>query len=133
MKLKNYTPVGNQIVLHLKEYDKVGVVIMPDAQPDKILKILKTGELCKLAKPDAYVLMQDRPYCRMTMDNDQGNEINVLLATEFDIIGLYVPEPDETQFYVGIKNKITGEPENALNILPGTNEELSPFLNEKLE
>jgi len=135
MKLSNYFPVGNQIVLHLKEYDRVGVVIMPDAQPDKVLRVLKVGELCTKAIPDCYALMQDRPYCQMTMDDDNGNPINVLLATEFDIIGFYYPDPGETQFYVGIKkgkggaNAVDAE----LNILPGTNIEASPFLNEKIE
>lgn len=135
MKLKNYEPVGNQIVLHLKEYDRIGVVILPDAEPDKVLRILKTGPLCTKAVPESYVLMQDRPYCQMTMLDDNGNPITLLLATEFDIIGFYTPDPGETQFYVGIKkgkggvNAVDAE----LNILPGTNIEASPFLNEKIE
>ena len=140
MKLKNYAPSGNQIVLHLKQYDSIGGIILPDAEPDKVLRVVAVGELCTKAKVDSYVMLNDRPYPQMTMQDEGGKELSLLFATEFDIIGFYTPDPGETQFYIGIRNKngkgghnAAAGPMDDLKILPGTNTEASPFLNEKVD
>lgn len=133
MKLKNYTPAGKQIVLHLKQYGQVGSIYTPDAQPDKVLRVVAAGDLCEKAKVNDYVLLNDRNYLQMEMDDDAGKAITVLLATEFDVIGYYTPEPGETRYYVAIKNAdgSAGNDTRELNVIDNPGIEVSPYLKEE--
>jgi hypothetical protein len=135
MRLKNYTPSGRQIVLHLKAYGQVGAIIMPDAVPDKILKILAAGDLCEKAKAGDYVMLGPRDFLQMEMDDENGKPITVLFADEFAIMGYYVPDPDEEKFYVAVKNAngMSSNDTRELNIFDNPGLEASPYLKEEAQ
>lgn len=133
MKLKNYTPAGKQIVCHLKQYAQIGSIITPDAQPDKVLRVVAVGDLCEKTKVDDYVLLQDRNYLQMEMADAAGKDITVLLATEFDIIGYYKPDEGETRYYIAIKKAdgTVGNESRDMNIIDNPGIEHSPYLKEE--
>jgi hypothetical protein len=134
MKLKNYTPAGNQIICGIRQHNKIGLVISPEAQIDKIVEVLKVGPLCKDAKAGDFVNLDDRGYLQMAMENSEGKEVPVILATEFNIIGYYTPDPDEKQFYVAVKKPsgFAGNDEvRELNIIDNPGIEKAPYLAEE--
>ncbi len=135
MKLKNYVPAGKQIIVHLKHYGQVGSIIMPDAQPDKIVRVLAVGDQCEKVKPGDYVLFDERAFLQMDMTDENGKDITVLFATEFAIMGYYTPDPDETRFYVPIKGKhgMGTNDTREMNIIDNPGIEASPYLKEEAE
>ena len=132
MRLKNYTPAGKQIALHLKQYAQIGSIITPDAQPDKVVRVIATGPLCETTKVDDYVLLQNRDYLQMEMQDANGKDITVLLATEFDIIGYYKPDADESRYYIAVKNSkgFSSNDTRELNVIDNPGLEHSSFLKE---
>jgi hypothetical protein len=134
MRLKNYVPAGKQIICAIKQYNKIGLVITPDAQMEKIVEVLKVGPLCEIVQAGDFVNLDDRGYLQMSMEDASGVEVPVILASEFNIIGYYTPEPDEKQFYVAVKKAsgLAGNDEiRELNIIDNPGIEQAPYLAEE--
>lgn len=135
MKLKNYTPAGKQIVVHLRAYGQIGAIITPEAQPDKITRVVAAGPLCEKTKAGDFVLLGDKGFLQMEMDDHSGKPITVLFANEFDIMGYYIPDPDETRFYVPLRgaNGLSTNDTRELNIIDNPGIEASPYLKEEAQ
>jgi hypothetical protein len=137
MKLKNYTPAGNQIVVHLIKHNKVGLLYTPTSYSDKVLKVVAVGPLCEKTKVNDYVLLDDRQFLQMELAGDEGT-ITVLLAREFDIIGYYTPDSEELNAAIATSKAFAGaeaqeDSIRELNIIDGPGMEHSTYLKEEAE
>jgi hypothetical protein len=138
MKLKNYTPAGNQVVVHLIKHNKVGLLYIPTSYSDKVLKVVAVGPLCEKTKVNDYVLLDDRQFLQMELTVDEGT-ITVLLAREFDIIGYYIPDAEELSSAIATSKAFAGtetqdsDSVRELNIIDGPGMEHSTYLKEEAE
>ena len=134
MKLKNYTPAYNQILLELKEYKTSAAgIIMIKPEAEKIMKVLKVGPTCQDTKAGDYVLVDGAVMIQLSFIDEQGKDVQTLQTKEYSVIAYYKPDEDESKFYTVVtpgeyvKDQVD---DIKLNILKGTDENKSSFLKE---
>lgn len=137
MRLQNFKPARNYVLLELKQYNKIGEIITPNSQTDKVMTVLATGEGCELVKVGDKVLMDDRPMIQLGFEpvTEGGKQIICLLGQEFNIIATYAPDPDETQYYIPQRNPkpLDLEKPRNLNVIDNPGVEDGPYLKEEFE
>lgn len=133
MRLKNYKPAKNEVLCELKHYQKIGKIITPDAQAEKIMKVLAVGPMCTATKPGDHVLMSSVPMVQLEFEekNEDGKPIMALQGMEYNIMAYYLPEEDETRFFVQIPPSPEVERQGPQNIIDNPGIEQSPFLKDQ--
>ena len=141
MKLKNYAPAGNEILLELKEYSKsaTGVILVKPDQ-EKIMKVLKVGPTVTIlnpltgttVKPGDFALPMAPNMMQFEFTLEDGSKIQAVQTKEFGIASFYLPDADETQFcIVPGKNDKEYPVSRDLNIIDNPGIEKSSYLKEE--
>jgi hypothetical protein len=139
MKLKNYAPAGNEILVELIEYSG-GVVIQIKPEHEKIMKVLKTGPMVtalnpltgEKVKPGDYVMLIASNLLQLTFDLEDGSKIQTCQAKEFAIGAYYKPDPDEKKFLPHIEDAVESESRD-MKIFDNPGIDKAPYLKEEAD
>lgn len=143
MKLKNYAPAGNEILLQLIEYSTsaAGVVLVKPDQ-EKVMRVLKVGPTVTIlnpltgqtVKPGDFAMPMSPNMLQFEFLLEDGSKISAVQTKEFGIASFYAPDKDETKFFA----VSTSSPEDYsktrdLNIIDNPGLENSSYLKEERE
>jgi hypothetical protein len=141
MKLKNYSPAGNEVLVELKEYSS-GIVIQVKPEHEKIMKVLKVGPTVtalnpltgKTVAPGDFVMLVAANLLQLTFEplTPEGYKVQAVQAKEFAIGAYYLPDSDETKFFPHIEDAPVSE-ERDMKIFDNPGIEHSPYLKEEAE
>jgi hypothetical protein len=141
MRLKNYTPAKNDVVLELRHYSKIGGVYTPTPQADKIMRVLATGPRCEITKVGDLVLMNSALMATLEFEleeldpkTNKPKTVVTLQGTEFNVMGFYKPDENETNYkFIEIKAAEAPDSQGPQNIIDNPGIDQSPFLKEQSE
>lgn len=135
MKLENFELSNNYILVALKEHTKVGSVHVITPVTDKFTELVAMGEACQKYKLGDLVLLDDLNYLSMPFSiKGHDKPVKCILAREFNIIGKYTPDEDETKVILQAKeNNTTQETSRNLNVIDNPGVENAPYLKEEEE
>lgn len=139
MKLKNYAPAGNEILVELIEYSG-GVVIQIKPEHEKIMKVLKTGPMVTAlnpltgttVKPDDYIMLIASNLLQIDFKEDDGTVTHTVQAKEFAIGAYYLPDTNETKFFPHIDDAPESD-SREMNILDNIGIDKAPYLKEEAD
>lgn len=141
MRLKNYAPAGNELLLELKEYSQ-GVVITVRPEHDKVMKILKVGPTVtilnpmtgKVAAPGDFCIAMSPNMMQFTFEGENGEKVETVQTKEFGIASFYLPDSDEKKYFPAFKEggKVY-EATRDLNVIDNPGIENSTYLKEEAE
>lgn len=143
MKLANYHPAGNEILMELKEFSTsaAGVLLVKPNQ-EKIMKILKVGPTVTIhnpltgavAKPGDYCLPMSPNMMQFKFEMPDGTEIQAVQTKEFGIAAFYLPSDDETKFHTVLtEDNKTYESTRTMNVIDNIGIDKSLYLKEEAE
>ena len=134
MRLDEYTPLGNDILVEVKEVEKTKAgVLLPQPQRDRIMKVLKVGSVVDGCKPGDWVLIG--PHGNgVELPFVDGDGVNVLTFQTgiHSIIGIYDKQDDEDKVFMSQPEgpvMENGQP-GPSNIIDNPGIDHAPFLNQ---
>lgn len=142
MRLKNYAPAGNQILLEIKEVTR-GTIITLKPEADRIMKILKTGPTVtalnnmtnEKVKPGDYVMVNSNPMPQLDFDIDpndsESKSIVALQTNDFNILAFYLPDKDEKTFFTPGAPKVDLESSREMKVIDNPGIDKSLYLKEE--
>ena len=136
MRLKNYFPAKNEVLLELKHFNKIGNVITPKPQADKIMKVLAVGPMCGATKVGDLVMVNSVPMAQLEFEgplDDKGKPTTIiaLQGMEYNIMSYYRPDEDETSYFVKPAESPEVEHQGPQNIIDNPGIDQAPFLKEQ--
>tara|TARA_R100001086_G_scaffold240206_3_gene166113 strand:- start:2141 stop:2563 length:423 start_codon:yes stop_codon:yes gene_type:complete len=101
MRLKNYEPRANDVLVKVSQTQtSPGGIIMPSAQKDMIMEVLKVGSLVdETVKPGMHVLVMGSGY-DFPMEDEKGNQVLVIQTSVHSIAGIYDKDSDEDTVFM---------------------------------
>lgn len=141
MKLANYAPAGNEILLEMKEYQE-GIVKLSKPEHDKIMRVLKIGPTVTILNPLTGKVVAVGDFClpmspNMMQFDFEGEtpeiRINAVQTKEYGIAAFYKPSPDEKKYMPNIPaSEKEYELSREMNIIDNPGIDKSPFLKEEM-
>lgn len=137
MRLKNYRPAKNEVLLELKHYNNINGIITPKPQADKIMRVLAVGPMCTATKVGDLVLMSSVPMVHQELELDtqdekgKPNKIVTLQGMEYNIMAYYHADPDEDKYHVVPEASPEVERQGPQNIIDNPGIDQAPFLKEQ--
>ena len=138
MRLKNYFPAKAEVLLELKHFNKIGAVITPKPQADKIMRVLAVGPMCTATKVGDLVMINSTPMAQLEFEgplDDKGKPTSIiaLQGMEYNIMSYYRPDEDETTYFIKVEESPEVEHQGPQNIIDNPGIESAPFLKEQDE
>ena len=104
MRLKNFTPSGNQVLAKVKFYNSTesGIIVTTNPEKDMFAEVVAVGPLVKGTKVGDYVMFGDVAVIHLPFETSKKEEITCVLTSEFSILGYYAPDKDEDRIFVPV-------------------------------
>lgn len=101
MRLKNFTPAGNQVLAQVRYYNNTenGLIQKLEPERDMFAEIVAVGPTVEKAKVGDFVMFSDVALIHFPFE-DGPDIITCVLTNEFQIIGYYTPDKDENRIFV---------------------------------
>ena len=140
MRLKNYAPASNEILVQLIEYSG-GLVIQIKPEHEKIMRVLKVGPMVtalnpltgKVVAPGDHVMIIASNLLQLSFQEEDGTKTQTCQAKEFAIGAYYKPDADEKKFYTFIEDAPASEDVNDMKIFDNPGIDKAPFLKEQAD
>ena len=136
MRLKNYSPIGHDVLLRVKSSHKTASgIIMPNPAQDRVMQVAKTGPLVNIFKEGEWVLVgPGGSGIDMTILNENNEKELFVQTSVHSIIGIYQKEDDEDQiFVISSDGKPVKDTVPEKNIIDNPGIEHQPFLKEEIK
>ena len=134
IKLKNYTPIGNDILLKVAQTStSPRGILLPNPQQDRIMQVLKTGSLVNDIVPGTWVLVGPMGQgIDIPMKDHEGKTVYTVQTSVHSVIGLYDKEKDEDIVFMAGETQESPDLERVgpQNIIDNPGIEKAPFLKE---
>jgi hypothetical protein len=134
MKLKNYRPAKNEVLLEAKDIKVQNGIVLPNPQMEKLMKVVGIGPMTTATKIGDIVLMNSAPMAQIEATDEHGKKQIYLQGMEYNIMGYYTPEPGEKTYnWISIPESTVEEMPGPKNIIDNPGIEKSRFLQEQHE
>jgi len=102
MRIKNFSPAGNQILAKVKYYNTstTGIVHKLKPEKDMFAEVVAVGPAAEGVKVGDLVMFGDVALMHLPFDDENNNQVVCVLASSFNVLATYTKDKDETRIFV---------------------------------